>query len=54
MGFYMSIKDSLRFKGTASTGGFYLNLNKRALHNCDTVRSLINRGAIITCKGNIP
>ncbi len=53
-GFYISIKDSLRLKGTASTGGFYINLGLKCTENCDTVKSLIKRGAIVTCKGNIP
>lgn len=53
-GFFISIKESLRYKGTASTGGFYINLGNKCSKHSKTVKTLIKKGAIITCKGNVP
>ena len=54
LGFYMSIKDCLKFKNTASTCGFYINLNKKCPKNERTVKHLIEQGVIFISKGNIP
>lgn len=50
----MSIKDCLKFKGTACTNGFYINLYKNCDKNVRTVKHLIDQGVIFTSKGNIP
>ena len=54
VGFYMSIKDSLKFKGTSCTNGFYINLHKKCDKNVPTVKHLLDQGVIFLSKGSIP
>ena len=54
IGFIFSIKDSNKLKDSACTNGFLINLNKIQKKNPETIKLLIKKGALITCKGNIP
>ena len=54
LGYVMSIKDSNRLKGTASTNGFKINVGKLEQRNPESIKILIRNGALLTCKGNIP
>ena len=53
-GFVMSIKDSIYMKDTPNTSGLFINLDRVATHQSELVRTLIENGAVITSKGNIP
>lgn len=53
-GFVFSIKDSNKLKDTDSTMGFKINLNKPFKENPRSIEILIEKGAMITCKGNVP
>ena len=50
----MSIKDSNKLKGTTCTNGFRINIGKIEEEQPKSIQNLIDKGAIITCKGNIP
>lgn len=50
----LSIKDSNKLINTDCTNGFIINLNKPVKENPRTIELLIEKGAIITCKGSIP
>lgn len=54
LGFVMSIKESLRVKGTVSTSGLAINVGFVHDTQPDTIKLLIQKGALITCKGNVP
>lgn len=53
-GFVFSIKDSNQLKDTDCTMGMWINVDKPYLKNTRTMELLIEKGAIITCKGNVP
>ena len=54
LGFIFSIKDSNKLKGTVCTNGFKINVGKIEEKQPNSIKHLIEKGAIITCKGNIP
>ena len=54
IGFIFSIKDSNKLKNSSCTNGFIININKPLKKNPKTIKLLISKGALITCKGNIP
>ena len=54
LGYFLSVKDSLRMKNTQCTGGFLKNLGKLCPENGKTLKQLINDGVLITSKGNVP
>ena len=53
-GFILSVKDCFKLKGTTCTYGFSINLGKTEETQSKTMKLLIEKGALITCKGNIP
>ena len=54
LGFVFSLKDTYYLKDSPTTGGIALNLDRVASEDPDSVRMLKNKGALITCKGNVP
>lgn len=54
LGFIMSIKDSNKLKGTVCTNGFVINVGLVETQQPKSIQLLIEKGAIITCKGNVP
>ena len=54
IGFIFSIKDSNKLKNSTCTNGFLININKPLKKNPETIKLLISKGALITCKGNVP
>ena len=54
LGFVISIKDSLRLKGTASTCGLIINAGFLETEQPETMELLMRKGALLTCKGNVP
>ena len=54
LGFIMSIKDSNKLKGTVCTNGFAINVGLVETEQPESIKLLIEKGAIITCKGNVP
>lgn len=53
-GYVLSIKDSIYVKDSPSTAGLFVNLDRIASENPETMEQLLNAGAVITSKGNIP
>jgi fatty acid amide hydrolase len=54
LGFVMSIKDSIKYEGTDCTLGFQTFVGKPYNHSAKIIEHLENKGALITCKGNVP
>ena len=54
LGFIMSIKDSLIYEGTDCTLGFQAFVDKPYKYSAKIIEYLESKGAIITCKGNVP
>lgn len=54
LGFNISIKDTNKLKGSPSTFGFAINIDKIQPTQPETIKLLIEKGAVITCKGNVP
>ena len=53
-GFVLSVKDSIYVKNSPSTSGLFINLDRIASKDPETITKLKNAGAVITSKGNIP
>jgi fatty acid amide hydrolase len=53
-GYVLSIKDSIYVKDSPSTAGLFVNLDRVPTENPETIQMLLNAGAVITSKGNIP
>ena len=53
-GFVLSVKDSIYVKDSPSTCGIFINLDRVASEDPQTIRMLKDAGAVITSKGNIP
>jgi fatty acid amide hydrolase len=54
LGFFISVKESLRLKDCVSTHGFIVNMNNRITEQTKTIENFIAKGAIITSRGNVP
>jgi fatty acid amide hydrolase len=54
LGFIMSIKDSIVYEGTDCTFGFQEFVNKPYSATSKIIAFLESKGAIVTCKGNVP
>lgn len=54
LGFIMSLKDSIVYEGTDCTLGFQTFVGKPYNRTAKIVEYLESKGAIITCKGNVP
>ena len=53
-GFIISIKDCIKLKRTTCTNGLIVNLGGVEDKQPPTIKLLIEKGALITCKGNLP
>jgi amidase len=53
LGFVISLKDTVKYKGSDSTWGFFENVNKPSTESAPLIDYLEAKGAIVTCKGNI-
>lgn len=54
LGFILSIKDANKLKSTVSTNGFAINVGLVETEQPRSIKLLIEKGALITCKGNVP
>lgn len=54
LGFVMSIKESNKLKNTVCTNGFAINVGLMETQQPKSIKLLIEKGALITCKGNVP
>ena len=53
-GFVISLKDSSYYKNSPSTSGMFLNLDRVATEDPDLFKKMKEKGAVFTCRGNIP
>ena len=54
LGFVMSLKDCLYAKDTPTTGGLFINLDRVASEQPETIQNMKNSGMVFTSKGNVP
>ena len=54
LGFVFSIKEYINIKGSRSTWGVLIGLNKFADENPKLIDFITSKGALIVCKGNVP
>jgi fatty acid amide hydrolase len=53
-GFVVSVKDNFYLKNTPNTSGMFINLDRVATKDPKMFAYLKEKGAVLTCKGNIP
>ena len=53
-GFVISVKDSFYLKGSPCTSGMYINMDRVANRDPLIFKLLKQKGAVLTCRGNIP
>lgn len=53
-GFIFSIKDSNKLKDSDCSNGFIINLNHPIKEQPQSIEVIMEKGGIITCKGNVP
>ena len=54
LGCVMSIKECIYMKNCPNTGGLHINLNRVATQEPRTIQKLREKGAVLTCRGNVP
>ncbi|GAX80280.1 hypothetical protein CEUSTIGMA_g7718.t1 [Chlamydomonas eustigma] len=54
LGCILSVKDSVAYKGTFSTSGFIKGFQEPYKETAGLITYLESKGALVTCKGNVP